>query len=167
MIPFIEQAQRYAMYHRKAVTRYTHIAGIPLIIFSLMILLGFFHFVMVGVFDVSIANVATLVLLIYYARVHWRLALILTPVLIILLWLAHFSSHDGPTAHALWLFAITFVLGCLLSFTGHFIEEKRPAITENVWLLSIAPLMIVADIFFMSGRMLGLKEEIYGKKPSK
>ncbi len=37
MKPFVEQAQFYVGYHQKPITRYTHFAGIPLIIFSLMI----------------------------------------------------------------------------------------------------------------------------------
>ena len=167
MKPFIEQAQTYAAYHQKPVTRYTHLLGVPLILFSFMILLGFFHVVLTGVFDVNVANITTVVLLIYYFRLQWRLALALTPLLILLLWLAAFLSHDGPTSSALWLFFIIFLLGAALQFTGHFIEEKRPALVDNVWQVFIAPLFMVAELFFMAGRMTELKEEIYGKKTSK
>ena len=167
MKSFIEQAKTYAAYHQKPVTRYTHMIGIPLIMFSLMILLGFLHIVLTGIFDVSVANIATLILLIYYFRLNWRLALTLTPILIILLWLAAFLSHDGPTSSAIWLFAIFFLLGCALQFVGHVIEEKRPAFVDNLWQVFIAPLFMVAELFFMLGHMPKLKEEIYGKKPAK
>ena len=167
MIPFVEQAQCYASYHQKAVTRYTHMAGIPLIILSLMILLGFVHVVIIGVLDVNVAIIVTAVLLIYYFRLYWRLALALTPILIFLLWVASFISHDGPTSEALWSFIIIFFIGCTLQFIGHFIEEKRPAFTDNVWQVLIAPLFIAAEIFFIAGRMDELKEDIYSKNPVK
>lgn len=167
MKPFIEQAQTYAAYHQKAVTRYTHMVGVPLIMFSFMILLGFFHVVLTGIFDINVANIATLVLLIYYFRLQWRLALTLTPLLILLLWLAAFLSHDGPTSSALSLFFIIFILGVALQFIGHVLEEKRPALVDNAWQVFIAPLFMVAEVFFIAGRMTELKEKIYGKKTTK
>ncbi len=163
MVPFIEQAQGYATFHQKSITRYTHMAGTPLIILSLMILLGFVHVVIIGLLDVNVANIATLVLLIYYFRLHWRLALVLTPLLIFLLWIASFFSHYGPTAFALWSFILIFLAGCALQFIGHFIEDKRPVFVDNLWQVLIAPLLIVADLFFILGRMSELKDEIYGK----
>ena len=164
MIPFIVQAQCYISYHQKPVTRYTHLAGIPLIILSLMILLGFVHVVIIGVLDVNVASIATLVLLIYYFRLNWRLALALTPILILLLWIASVISHNGPTSEALWSFILIFLVGCALQFIGHFIEEKRPAFADNLWQIVIAPLFMVAESFFLIGRMGELKEEIYGKE---
>ena len=167
MIPFTEQAQSYASYHQKAVTRYTHMVGIPLIILSLMILLGFIHVVIIGVLDASVANLATLVLLIYYFRLNWRLALALTPILIFLLWIASLISHNGPTSEAMWSFIIIFFMGCILQFVGHFIEKRRPAFIDNLWQVMIAPLVIVAELFFIVGRMNALKEDIYGKESVK
>ena len=42
MDTFIRQAQLYATYHQKPLTRYTHFVGVPLIIFSTMIFLASF-----------------------------------------------------------------------------------------------------------------------------
>lgn len=167
MISFIEQAQSYATYQQQAVTRYTHMAGIPLIILSLMILLGFVHVVIIGVLNVSVASIVTLALLIYYFRLHWRLALVLTPILIFLLWLASLLTDGGPTSYALWSFILIFIAGCALQFVGHFIEDKRPALIDNLWQVLIAPLFIAAEVFFMMGWMTELNGEIYGKEPVK
>ena len=163
MKSFIEQAQFYATYHQKPITRYTHLIGVPLIIFSLMIFLGFFHLIVPGVLDTTLASIATAALLIYYFYLNWRLALVLTPVFIILLWIADLVSWAGPTRSALWTFIITFILGWALQLIGHFIEGKRPAFMDNVWQALVAPLFLAADLFFMTGRMPGLHEEIYGK----
>ena len=162
MKPFIEQAQFYVGYHQKPITRYTHFAGIPLIIFSLMIFLGFFHLVIPGILDTNLAGIATIVLLVYYFRLNWRLALALTPILFCLLWIADVISYAGPTSGALWTFIITFVLGWGLQFLGHFLEGKRPAFMDNFWQALIAPLFLTAEVFFMAGHMQELKEQIYG-----
>lgn len=164
MKPFIEQAQLYSEYHQNALTRYTHSVGIPLIILSLMILLGFVHIVIPGVLDINVADVATLGLLVFFFLLEWHLALALTPLLIILLWIAQFFSYGGPTSFSLWAFIIIFVIGCTLQITGHILEGKRPALIDNVWLALVAPMFMIAEVFFMAGRMQALKEEMYPRK---
>ena len=167
MIPFIEQAQGYAAYHQNELTRYTHMAGIPLIILSFMILLGFVHVIITNVLDVNLATIASLVLLIYYFRLDWRLAITLTPIFVFLLWVAHFFSYQGPTAFGLWSFVIVFLMGCVLQAIGHFLEARRPAFIDNLSQVLIAPLVIMAELFFMAGYMQALKEEIYETKLAK
>lgn len=163
MKSFIEQAQFYAAYHQKPSTRYTHLIGVPLIIFSLMVLFGFLHLIIPGVMDTTLASLATLALVIYYIYLNWRLGLVLIPIFIVLLWLASLVSYKGPTHTALWIFVLTFVLGWALQLIGHLIEGRRPALMDNFWQALIAPLFLTAELFFMAGRMNDLKEQIYGK----
>ena len=167
MKPFIEQAQSYAAYHTKPITRYTHMIGVPLIVLSLMILLGFVHVVIIGVFDLNLAEITTIAVLVYYFFLNVRLALATTPIIILLLWLATFFSYGGPSALSLWAFAILFFSGGILQLVGHFIEGKRPALTDHLWYVVIAPLYLVAELFFMVGRMQELKVEIHAKEPEK
>jgi len=161
MKSFIEQAQFYAKYHQNVQTRYTHMAGVPLIILSLMILLGFVKIIVPGVFSSSLAFFATLAALIYYFRINWKLALALTPIMLILLWLSYWFSMDGPTKLGVWAFIITFILGWGLQFYGHYLEGKKPAFMDNLGQALIAPLFLTAELFFMAGYMQSLKEEIY------
>ncbi|CEK09150.1 Mpo1 family 2-hydroxy fatty acid dioxygenase [Legionella hackeliae] len=163
MKSFIEQAQFYAEYHQKPITLYTHLVGVPLIIFSLMIFLGFFHLIVPGVMDTTLAEIATVILLIYYFLLNWRLALVLTPILFFLLWIAHLISWAGPTSFALWMFIVTFISGWVLQLGGHYIEGKRPALVDNVWQALIAPLYLTAEIFFKYGRMKKLETAIHGE----
>lgn len=163
MISFIEQAQGYAAFQSNPTTRYIHMLSIPLIILSFMILLGFVRVVILGVLNIDVAEIATFALLVYSFYLYWRLALALTPILIFLLWIAEYFSYQGPTSFALWSFALIFLFGCALQFIGYFIEGKRPPFTDFPKRMRIAPLSLVADIFFMAGRMRGLKDEIYGK----
>ncbi|MDW9158548.1 Mpo1-like protein [Legionella pneumophila] len=164
MKSFIEQAQFYATYHQNQATRYTHMAGVPLIMLSIMIFLGFIKIVIPGVYATDLACLATLAALIYYFLLNWQLALALTPILIFLLWLASWFNYDGPTKFGLWVFIITFVVGWGLQFYGHFIEGKKPAFMVNFTQALIAPLYLTAELFFMAGLMNSLREQIYGNE---
>ncbi|WP_347251342.1 Mpo1-like protein [Legionella sp.] len=163
MNSFIEQARFYGTYHQKPITCYTHLVGVPLVVFSLMVLLGFIHLVIPGVLDITLAGIATLILLLYYYYLNWRLALVLTGVFIILLWFAHLVSYYGPTSTALWIFIVTFVLGWAIQLIGHLMEGNRPAFTDNLWQALIAPMFLTAEVFFLSGRMQDLKAQIHGE----
>lgn len=162
MKSFIEQAQFYALYHQKPKTRLTHLAGVPILILSAMILLGFIKIIMPGVFETNLACLATLIALIYYFRLNWQLALALTPILLILLFIASWCSQDGPTSFGIWSFIIFFIIGLGLQLYGHQIEGKRPALMDNLSIALIAPMCLVAELFFMAGYMQSLKAQLYG-----
>lgn len=163
MKPFIEQAKHYAAQYGQGVTHYASMLSIPLIIFSLMVLLGFVHLLIPGLFDFNFACIATVILLIYYVRLEWRLTLTLTPILVFLLWIAEFFSYDGPSSFSVWIFVILFLLGAFLLLLGLIVDGQASAWDEKARCLLIAPLCLVADIIFMAGRMQSLQEAIYGK----
>lgn len=162
MKSFIEQAQMYSEFHQNSRTFYSHLIGVPLILFSLMIFLGFIKLIMPGVFATNLASLAVLALLIYYYKLNWQLALVLTPVFIVLLWLASWFNQYGPTTLGVWAFLITFVTGWGIQLYGHFIEGKKPAFMSNISQALIAPLYLTAEVIFKAGYMQGLKKEIYG-----
>lgn len=162
MKSFIEQAQFYASYHNNQVTTYTHMVGVPLIIFSLMVLLGIVQIIIPGVLGTNVAAIATLVLLVYYFRLNWQLSLALTPIMIVMLWIANWFSFDGPTKLCLWTFFITFVLGWAFQFYGHYVAGKKPALMDSFYQALIAPLYLVAEMFFKAGYMKALHDQIHG-----
>ncbi|VEG91608.1 Mpo1 family 2-hydroxy fatty acid dioxygenase [Legionella spiritensis] len=162
MKPFLEQARFYAQYHQQAATFYTHLVGVPILIFAVMIFLGFFHLRMPNVFDATLASIATLILWLYYLRLNWRLSLLLLPVLALLLWISSMISYAGPTRSALWLFVIFLVLGVVLQLSGHFIEGRKPAFMDNMKQALIAPLYLTAELCFMAGFMKSLQETLHG-----
>ena len=162
MKSFIDQAQFYATYHQNSTTRYTHMVGVPLIIFSMMILLGFVQIIVPGVFASNLAWFATLTILAYYFFLNWQLALALTPIMLFLLWIAHWFSEYGPTKLGCWAFIITFVLGWGFQLYGHYVEGKKPAFMDNICQALIEPLYLTAELFFIAGYMRSLHDEIYG-----
>ena len=160
MKSFIEQAKFYAAYHQKPVTRYTHFIGVPLIILSFMIFFGFIHIVVPGLLDFRVAAPLTLAVLIYYFFLNWRLAFAVLPLFLLLYAIAALISKHGPTSGALWFFFLSFILGWFLQFLGHYFEGKRPAFIDNLWQALIAPLYLMAEVFFLNNRMLDLKAQI-------
>lgn len=162
MKSFIEQAQQYCRYHQNIKTRYTHFAGVPLVVVSFMILLGFVKIIVPNVFSSNLAWFATIAVLIYYFLLNWQLALALTPIMLFLLWIANWFSADGPTGFGLWAFVITFVAGWGFQLYGHYLEGKKPAFMDNLSQALIAPLYLVAEFFFMAGFMKSLEAQIHG-----
>lgn len=160
MKSFIEQAQVYAHYHQKPVTLYTHFIGVPLIIFSLMIFFSFFHLVVPGVFSLTTAEILTALIVIYYVILNWRLGLSITPILILLLWLGHLIGGNGPTQTAITVFIVCFILGWIIQLIGHLIEGNRPAFMTNLWQTIIAPLFLMAEVYFLCGKMQGLQQKL-------
>lgn len=163
MKTFSEISQFYVKYHQKPVTLYTHFIGVPLVTLSVMIFLGFIKIIVPGLFATDVAFLTTLVALFFYFRLQWQLALALalTPLLFILLWIAHAFSYAGPTKTGVLAFIITFVLGLGAQLYGHHLEGKKPAFMDNFVQSLIAPLFLVAELFFMAGYMTSLKEQIY------
>jgi uncharacterized membrane protein YGL010W len=162
MISFIEQAQRYAALHYSRVTWYTHLAGIPLVVFSFIIFFGFFHIVVPNWFDIKFADLLVLGILVYYFRLNWLLALSTTPVFILMLWLADLINYNGPTSFALWAFVVIFLLGAAFQLVGHLIQGNKPAFVKYPYDALAAPLFITAELYFMAGKLKGLQQEIHG-----
>lgn len=161
MSTFIEQARAYAENHQKPITLYTHVVGIPLIFFGLMIFLGFFQLVVPRVLYTTLAEIGTILLLIYYIKLSWRLGLMAAPFIIFLLWLSHFVSSAGPTRFAIWTFLIVTVVGWALQLLGHVLEGRGPAFQTNYRLALAAPLFLIVELCFRAGYLSSLKQQIH------
>lgn len=161
MSTFIEYAKNYAQYHQKNQTRYIHIVAIICIVLALMILLGFVHILIPGVIDINLADMVTLGVLVFYFWLNWRITLVLTPVFILLLWIARLLGGYGPSAFSVWTFIIFLLLGATLQIVGYLLEAMRPSLKENLKLTLVAPLCLLAELLFMSGKMRTLRNEIH------
>jgi uncharacterized membrane protein YGL010W len=162
MKPFIEQIQCYAAHHQNPKTRCTHWIGVPLIILSLMILLGFVKIIIPEVFKTTLAFLTTIGLLVYYFRLNWLLALGLTPLMFFLLWVSSLFSSGGPSKWGIIVFLITFIVGWGIQIYGHYIANEKPAFLEHICQALIAPLYLMAELFFMAGLMSSLKAQLHG-----
>jgi len=162
MKSFAEQAMFYRDYHQNKTNLYTHLIGVPLLILSSMIFLGFFRIISPNLFDISLAEIATLLMLAYYIFLNWRLGLMLIPIFLVLLWISALISYQGMTNFSVWFFIVIFVTGWTFQLIGHFIEGKKPAFLTNARQALVAPLFLIAEVCFMLGFMPKLKTLLHG-----
>ncbi len=155
---FIEHMAAYYAHHTKKATIVTHIFGIPLVMFSILVLLAWIRIPTASY--INLAWVFVIISGIFYFFFDISLAIGMAILLIILGILATWTSHNGPDKLSVFIFVVTFVLGWILQFVGHWIEGKRPAFSENLTRGAIGPLFIIADICFAFGFRRDLQKEI-------
>ena len=118
---------QYAEYHQDAWNRRAHAVGIPLIVLGLLGLLAQVH---AGPVDAAAA--AALAILIYYATIDVRGALISAVFFAIL----YIIARDLP-----WGVDVgAFVLGWVFQLVGHRFEGNKPKFMENLVYLLVGPL---------------------------
>ena len=153
-----DQMSFYAAYHQDARNKATHFAGVPLIVFSLMIPLGWLR-MDVGGFALSAALVVTAILLLYYFILDIALALAMAAVFALMLWGAEPLSQASLAVSAGW-FLLLFVGGWALQLWGHVYEGRKPALVDNLFQIFVAPIFLAAEIFFALGYKPGLHESV-------
>lgn len=124
----------YASYHADRRNRICHAFGIPLIVLGTI---GLAHLVRVG--PVDLAALAAIALLIYYAAIDVRGALIS---------LAVFAILYAVATRVAWQVGLAaFILGWSFQFVGHKLEGSKPKFLENLIYLLIGPLYIFEEMF--------------------
>jgi len=154
-----EQMSIYHQYHTKTITKMTHFIGVPLVILSIMILLNWVNIGINGWFFISVSWLAILALFIYYCFLDLQLALATAATLIVLELIAKFLAKTSPNWNSFGIFVGLFIIAWAIQFLGHF-EGKRPALFDNLFQLFVAPIFLVAEIGFMLGKKLKLKQEV-------
>ncbi|MGD9941838.1 MAG: DUF962 domain-containing protein [Burkholderiaceae bacterium] len=149
-----QQMAFYRRYHRDPRNRLTHFFGVPAIAFSLLVPLSLIG-VDVGGWWLSAAQLLALAVLAYYFALDVALALATTVVFAALLALAAWVAAQGA-AVAWTVFAVAFIGGWILQLIGHAIEGRRPALVDNFFQVFIAPIFLMAELFFA----LGLKQDV-------
>jgi len=127
----------YAAFHGTTGNKSCHYVGIPLIVLALLALLARVPLFAVGGFEVTLAEVALVVVTAYYLTLDVVLAATMLAASVLLLML----GRPMPV----WVAAVLFVLGWIFQFIGHYVYEKRsPAFFRNLAHLLVGPLWIVA-----------------------
>ncbi len=125
----------YASYHSDRRNRACHAFGIPLIVLGIF---GLGHLVRLGP-AIDLTAVAAVALLIYYAAIDMRGALIALVVFIILYFVAIRLSWQESLA--------AFIIGWGFQFLGHKLEGSKPKFFENLIYLLIGPLYVFEEVF--------------------
>jgi len=149
-----QQMSVYAAYHRDPRNKATHFIGVPAIVFAILIPMAWVDF---GA-GVTLARAFVALVLIYYFALDAALALATAVMVVALLYAAEQAAAAGMIAGWTW-FGIFFVGGWVFQLTGHVFEGRKPALMDNLFQIFIAPIFLVAELFFA----LGLKRELLQK----
>lgn len=158
MKPLEEQMAFYAAYHQDARNKATHFVGVPVIILSLFIPLAWPRVEIAGL-PLTVAMLLALVVLVYYFLLDVPLALAMSAITLVLLWLGHEIAALGVGPAWGW-FAALFVGGWVLQLVGHGFEGRRPALADNLFQIFVAPIFLCAEIFFALGYKRGLHQAV-------
>ena len=149
-----QQMAIYAAYHRNRWNKLTHFIGVPAIIFSILIPMSW---VSIGG-DLTLAHVFVGAVLAYYFLLDVPLALATTVATGALLYAAKLAAGTGVVSGWIW-FGIFFVGGWIFQLVGHVFEGRKPALADNLFQIFVAPIFLVAEVFFA----LGLKRDVLQK----
>jgi uncharacterized membrane protein YGL010W len=150
MKPVSQVLGEYAAYHRHPLNRMTHYFGIPLIIFSLLLILSIPNLI-VAKPGISVADILIVLILAWYIRLDTLLGLLSAIFLlpITLLTALATASLSGSMVNGIFIF--TFTTGWILQLLGHRIEKRRPALVDNFMQVFSAPLFLVSELVFHLG----------------
>ena len=148
----IEQLSTYKSVHLNSKNIRTHFVGIPLIIWSAFLMLGTLR-LSFEQYQISAAMVMTVIVLVYYMILHFRLALGLVLFIIPVLYTSELVVH---TPHPFTLAISIFILGWIIQFVGHKYEKAKPAFMDDLNQLLIGPFFLMAELYFL----LGLEKEL-------
>ena len=139
-----EQLAFYQSYHRTLGCKLTHVVGIPLVTFSLLIPMGWLG-VDVNGFRLSLALFFVASVLVYYFFLDKILALLMTLCMVPMTWAAAEVSQL-PLRQSALAFGAAFAAGWALQLIGHAIEGRRPALLDNfAQAVFTAPLFLLAE----------------------
>jgi uncharacterized membrane protein YGL010W len=154
-----EQLAGYAAYHRDRRNIATHLVGVPMIVFAVVVLLSRPTLGTLGGAPVTPALIAAVAAGLYYVVLDLGLGMLMSVVLAAML-AASAPLAAGSTATWLGWGAGLFVAGWIIQFVGHAWEGRKPAFLDDVVGLLIGPLFVAAEVLFLLGLRRTLREAI-------
>lgn len=153
---FVEQMAMYASYHRDARNKATHFIGVPAIAVALLLPMAMVPFFALGGYAVSLATLFAGSVMIYWIVLDRPIGIASAILFLPALWFAHWLAGQG--AAAVWIvFGVLFVGGWIVQLIGHAFEGRKPALVDNIVQVFIAPVFLMAELFFA----LGLRRELH------
>lgn len=155
-----ELLSQYKSVHFNKTNVKTHFVGVPLIIWAVTLLLSLNVYpIEIGSqnFSLTPAYLFFAFTLIYYFILHVKLALSMVLYITVNLFLVSFvADHE----YALYIAIIVFFIGWVFQFIGHYYEKAKPAFVDDLGQFLIAPLFLMAEIYFLLGWEKTLEETI-------
>lgn len=161
----VEQLSTYKSVHLNKKNVRTHFIGVPAIIWSLAVFLSLVK-LPVSVAGLSlvengqsltVAMVFFVVVLIYYFMLHIKLAIGQLIFILPVFYTAHLVAQ---MTSAIWIAAGVFIVAWIIQFIGHHYEKAKPAFVDDFNQLLIGPFFLMAEVFFMLGKLKSLEKEV-------
>ncbi len=140
----------YAAYHRDKRNIATHFIGIPMIVFSIGILLARPAFEIGGVTLTPIWIIWAAATVWYLMLGNLALGVAVSVVNGVLIWLAAPLAAGSVASWLAWGIG-TFVVGWAIQFVGHYYEGKKPAFVDDLLGLLTGPMFVTAEAMFALG----------------
>lgn len=154
-----ENLTQYAAYHRDRRNIATHLFGIPLIVFSIVLALSVFNFPL-GSFNATAAVVAVVAATIYYLTLDLAFGATMGLAFFAMCAISsEMTARLSDLAILAWAAGL-FVFGWALQFLGHKFEGMKPAFIDDAKQLLIGPIFVVAEIYFFLGARTALRRYI-------
>ena len=153
-----QQLGRYAEYHRDPRNIATHFAGVPMIMFAVVILLSRPVLFEAGL-PVTAALLAAIAAGTYYLRLHRPTGLLMALVLVVMLYLGHRIAGMQTATWLGWGVGL-FVVGWIIQAVGHIFEGRKPAFMDDLVGLVIGPHFVLCEALFAFGFFPELKAAI-------
>jgi uncharacterized membrane protein YGL010W len=155
----LQSLSTYASYHRNPANIATHFVGIPMIFFSVVLLLSKPLAMQDAWLPITPALIAAIPSAIFYLRLDRLLGLIMVAMLVLCMKASANIVGDGSSN---WVITgvVLFVVGWIFQSIGHVIEGRKPAFLDDLVGLLIGPLFIVAETGFMLGVWKKLKSDV-------
>ena len=149
---FRRQLASYASVHRDWRNKATHFVGIPLIVFSLLLVLSLWRFE-IGGRDWTVSLAVALVAVLGWMALDLGIGVVMARLMAPAWYAAEaLAGALGPSS-AVWVaFLVLFVGGWVLQFLGHHYEGKRPALLDNIFQGFIGPMFLVAEALVVMGQ---------------
>ena len=156
---FREQMAMYTAYHRDVRNCATHFIGVPLIVYALLVAMSLIQLGQIGGVPITLATVFLSFLLLLYCLVVPVMGIVSIVVFTPLLWYAQAASLGSPS-YVWTVVASCFVGGWILQLIGHVFEGRRPALTDNLLQVFMAPGFLVTEALFACGLLSELKADL-------
>ena len=146
---FRRQLQSYASVHRDPRNKATHFLGIPVIVFSLLLILSLWR-INLGR-EVTMAMVVSVIAVLGWMALDMGIGLVMA-LLMLVAWYASEALMVVLGPSSTWVaFFVLFVGGWALQFLGHHFEGKRPALLDNIFQAFVGPMFLVAEAMVVMG----------------
>lgn len=152
MSDFQQLMDTYKYQHQNSLNQLLHKIGIPIILFSVFMVLSWVNLDFGTVWKISFGWLVLFATAIYYFRLGIvKLAAATSVMLLVLLVIALLVAGPTPTQTTSILAAALFVAGWILLLVGHLFEKSKPAFMQSLGQVLVAPLFLVNELVALTG----------------